>query len=196
MEPLQVILLFENIKQNDKNAFDKLFCEYYEKLTWLAFQYLKQSEDAEDVVSEFFVNLWQRRSSLPEINSPVSYLYKSVKNACLNYKRRPAKSNTGNYEVQDDKVKTIPAETKELSHLLNNTINELPEQRRIIFKLIKENGLKSKEVAEILNLSERTVENQLYKALKTLSDSISRYLGYNPQKPIKRGDAGLLLFIS
>ncbi|MGV3547220.1 MAG: sigma factor-like helix-turn-helix DNA-binding protein, partial [Pedobacter sp.] len=65
--------------------------------------------------------------------------------------------------------------------LLDVAVSSLPEQRKIIFKLIKEDGLKTSAVAQILGLSKRTVENQLYKAVKTLADKISGYLGYHPQ---------------
>ena len=80
--------------------------------------------------------------------------------------------------------------------MLNLAIQQLPEQRKIIFSLIKEQGLKPKAVAEILGISVRTVENQLYKAVKILSDSISEYLGYHPQAKTaqKRMNTDLRLF--
>ena len=73
--------------------------------------------------------------------------------------------------------------------LLNGAVAALPEQRRLIFRLVKEQGLKSNAVAEILGISVRTVENQLYKAVKTLADSISAYLGYHPQAKTSRKQA-------
>lgn len=75
---------------------------------------------------------------------------------------------------------------RELARLLDLAITFLPEQRKIIFRLVKEQGLKSNAVAEILGISVRTVENQLYKAVKTLANSISGYLGYHPQAKISR----------
>jgi RNA polymerase sigma factor (sigma-70 family) len=75
-------------------------------------------------------------------------------------------------------------ERKELALKLNKAVEALPEQRKIIFRLVKENGLKCREVAQILNISRRTVENQMFKAVKTLADALTPYLGYNPQKRI------------
>ena len=68
-------------------------------------------------------------------------------------------------------------------------VEALPEQRRINYRLIKQDELKSKEVAQILNISVRTVENQMYKAVKSLADAISSYLGYHPQKRISKKQA-------
>jgi RNA polymerase sigma factor (sigma-70 family) len=73
-------------------------------------------------------------------------------------------------------------ERKELTLKLNQAIDALPQQRKIIFKLIKENGLKCREVAQILDISTRTVENQMYKTVRALADALTPYLGYNPQK--------------
>jgi RNA polymerase sigma-70 factor (ECF subfamily) len=80
-------------------------------------------------------------------------------------------------------------EDKELAQLISFAVAALPEQRRLIFRLIKEEGLKSSAVAAILGISTRTVENQLYKAVKVIAGSISGYLGYHPQKKISRKDA-------
>lgn len=87
-------------------------------------------------------------------------------------------------------------EDKELVRLLDSAVLKLPEQRRIIFSLIKEQGMRSNAVAEILGISIRTVESQLYKAVKTLADSISEYLGYHPQgkKSQKRMDSSIKMF--
>ncbi|MNL26123.1 RNA polymerase sigma factor [compost metagenome] len=91
------------------------------------------------------------------------------------------------YELSNSHTPDV--ENKELAALLDQAVRALPEQRRIIFRLIKEDGFKSREVARILNISVRTVENQMYKAVKVLADNLSTYLGYHPQKRISRKQA-------
>lgn len=197
----RIVQLFNEIQSGNKTAFNELFNTHYNKLVAFAKQYTKQSESAEEITSELFVNLWLKRNTLGSVLNPEVYLYVSIKNACLNLLRSNKKSATlfldddkhaYQYEISD-KQSTI--DDKELLKLLDAAVASLPEQRRIIFKLIKEDSLKATAVAEILGLSKRTVENQLYKAVKTLADAISGYLGYHPQSKIGRNQAISLLSI-
>jgi RNA polymerase sigma-70 factor (family 1) len=202
-EKLRIVALFKEIHTGNKGAFDELFFGYHDKLLAFARQYTKQLETAEEIVSELFVKIWLKRAALLTVNNPEVYLYVAIKNACLNMIRANHKRNTllaawpdeQLYEGSLDKG-TERFEDKELNNLLDLAIEKLPEQRRIIFSLIKEQGLKPKAVSEILGISVRTVENQLYKAVKTLADSISGYLGYHPQGKTaqKRMNKDLRLF--
>jgi len=179
--------LFHEIQSGDRTAFDELFNMYYQRLVTFAKQYTKQRESAEEIACELFAKLWLKRDSLSSVLNPEVYLYVSVKNACLNFirsnKKRAALFLDNESLSTNEKVlgnySTI--EDKELVKLLDAAVASLPEQRRLIFKLIKEDGLKTAAVAQILGLSKRTVENQLYKAVKTLAEAISDYLGYHPQ---------------
>ncbi len=190
----QMISLFQQIHEGNRAAFNELFLLYYERLVAFAQQYTKQSENAEEIASELFVKIWMKRDDLVNILNPEVYLFVSVKNAGLNLIRTNKKRKLlfPDQEAAPEKMgsdnDTI-VETKELTNFLDQAINNLPEQRRIIFKLIKEDGLKSKQVAEILSISNRTVENQLYKAVKTLADVVSEYIGYHPQQQISKKQA-------
>lgn len=187
--------VFQEIQSGSKTAFDELFNSYYARLVAFSKQYTKQAESAEEITSELFVKLWLKRDTLSSVLNPEVYLYVSVKNACLNFIRSNKKRVTlfveeenhsynerasGNYSTIED---------KELLNLLDAAVASLPEQRKLIFKLIKEDGLKTLAVAQILRLSKRTVENQLYKAVKTLAEAISDYLGYHPQSKMARKQA-------
>jgi len=191
----QIIALFQQIHEGNRAAFNELFLLYYDRLVAFAQQYTKQPENAEEIASELFVKIWMKQDDLVNILNPEVYLFVSVKNACLNLirankKRKqlfPEEEETNPEKMGSDNGTVI--ETKELSSFLDQAINNLPEQRKIIFKLIKEDGLKCKEVAEILSISNRTVENQLYKAVKTLADVVSGYLGYHPQQQISKKQA-------
>lgn len=200
---MKIVVLFKEIQQGNKTAFDELFFLYYDKLLAFAKQYTKQLESAEEVTSELFVKIWLKRHTLSKVNNPEVYLYVAIKNGCLNLIRANSKRNMlfvawpdePSFDGSLDK-NTERFEDKELNHLLNLAIQQLPEQRKIIFSLIKEQGLKPNAVAEILGISVRTVENQLYKAVKILADSISEYLGYHPQAKTaqKRMNTDLRLF--
>lgn len=177
--------LFREISLDKKEAFDQLFLDFYDRLVAFAKQYVKHRESAEEITSELFVRLWLRRNKLADISRPDVYLYISIKNACLNHLRQTNRQHALYLE------ETVPAtlniisshdpaaqlEHKELQAKLDAAVNTLPEQRRLIFRMVKEDGLKCREVAEILDLSVRTVESQVYKAVKTLADILSPYLG-------------------
>ncbi|AOM77099.1 RNA polymerase sigma-70 factor [Pedobacter steynii] len=195
-EKLKIVQLFEEIQNGDRAAFNQLFFLYYDKLLSFARQYTKQQESAEEITSELFVRLWLKRDRLSKVVKPEVYLYVSIKNACLNLIRSERKrhllftkfpGDQSFEEPLDDNY--VGTDDKELVRLMNQAIAALPEQRKIIFRLVKEQGLKSNAVAEILGISVRTVENQLYKAVKSLADSISGYLGYHPQGKTARKQA-------
>ncbi|HMI03279.1 MAG TPA: RNA polymerase sigma-70 factor [Pedobacter sp.] len=180
--------LFKVISLGDKKAFDSLFNNYYVLFIKFATSYLKQEEDADEVVSELFVRLWLKRTELDKIVNPKVYLYVSVKNACLNFIRNTSKNK---FNALDEGLDAQQAasicyspetimEDKQLQAKLDQAVSALPEQRKLIFTMVKVDGLKCREVAEILNLSVRTVEGQVFKAVKTLADELTGYLGYNP----------------
>jgi RNA polymerase sigma-70 factor (family 1) len=201
----KIALLFNEIQYGSKAAFDELFILYYDKLLAFARQYTKQLESAEEITSELFVKIWIKRDGLSRVLNPEVYLFVSIKNACFNLIRLDKKR----YQIFSEQLDTpfeqissndgMVMEDKELIQLLDLAVAALPEQRRMIFKMIKEQGLKSNAVAQILGISIRTVENQLYKAVKTLAESISNYLGYHPQAKISRkqalSDRPLLFFL-
>lgn len=185
--------LFKEIHQGNKSAFDEFFFLYYDKLLAFALQYTKQLESAEEITSELFVKIWIKRTGLLTILNPEVYLFIAVKNACLNLiraeKKRITLFSSPSEEHQADRIpdhSNSKIEDKELKAILDFAVEALPDQRKIIFKLIKEEGLKGHEVATILGISVRTVESQLYKAVKTLAESISSYIGYHPQKKISK----------
>ncbi|WP_379085454.1 RNA polymerase sigma-70 factor [Pedobacter sp. UC225_65] len=185
--------LFREIQYGNKAAFDELFVLYHDQLLAFAKQYVKQQESAEELTSELFVKIWLRRETLATVLNPEVYLFISIKNACLNLIRANKKRQQVFTEppidqpmVQIPNAYNMGMEDKELVSLLDAAVAALPAQRQMVFRLVKEQGLKCSEVAQILDISKRTVENQLYKAVKTLAESISGYLGYHPQAKITK----------
>lgn len=168
------------VSTDDQQAFSQLFLAYYEKLVQFAGHIVFQTDIAEDVVADVFCKLWNRRHQILTIDNVEAYLYTAVKNGCFDQRKRKGKP----VETKaTDLSRDAPGETQELRTILKEAIRALPEQRRLVFWLIKEHGKTSSEVAQILRISPRTVEGHLYKAVKSLADTVSRYLGYDPQHP-------------
>ncbi|MCR6718729.1 MAG: RNA polymerase sigma-70 factor [Chitinophagaceae bacterium] len=187
------------ISQGDQQAFTSLFRLLYPGLLNFALQYVHVKEAAEEITNDIFVKLWNRKEHLPEIDNLSTYLFVSVKNHSLNYLKQyshihvAVENNDGDSSLvnRDDPEQQL--EWKEISFRLNMAIDKLPDQCRTVFKLIKEDGFRYKEVAEILGISPRTVETQLFRAIKKLQSLVS--LNPNPAKP-KRPFPPLLLSLS
>jgi RNA polymerase sigma-70 factor (family 1) len=181
------IILFTNISNGNKEAFNTLFRGWYTRLLCFAKHYLNNEADAEETVSDVFISLWQNRASLDSIINPENYLFVSTKNRCLNVLRNQTMRKISLDDQPQLKTYVSESAQERIEHIelvekLNELVNLLPEQCRIIFQMIKEDGLSAKQTAEILNLSVRTVESQVYKAVKTLEEGITHYLGYSPRK--------------
>ncbi|HKJ41072.1 MAG TPA: RNA polymerase sigma-70 factor [Sunxiuqinia sp.] len=174
--------LFNQLKQGDKIAFETIFNTYYASLCHYANRMLDDDEKAEEIVQDLFVNLWSKRKSLNVESSLKYYLFRSVRNLCLNQiqhfkiREKYAKNVTENQDltIQDDDYFI----EVDLAKKIAESINSLPEKRRQIFKLSREEGLKYKEIAEKLNLSVKTVEAQMGLALKQLREKLKDYKDY------------------
>lgn len=167
--------------EDDLRAFEVLFHSLNARLVKFCIFYIKQKEPAEEIVSDVFVKCWENRASLHEVKNPETYLFVAVKNQSLNYLKRFSAIHVVQIEDSDEVeiVNTFDLEKelerKELHFLLDQAVATLPPQACLIFRLIKEDGLKYKEVAEILNISHRTVQTQLFRAIKKLSVILSAH---------------------
>jgi RNA polymerase sigma-70 factor (family 1) len=163
----------------DQQAYKELFTSLYSYLFRFAKTLVKDKETAEEVVSDVFIKVWERRKKLQKINNLKVYLYIAIRNIAFNYLEKQKRTATNPLEdipVELTSVHIDPEQlmiTADMLALIHVAINQLPPQCRIIFKLTKEDGLKYKEVAEILNLSIKTVENQLSIALHKISKTVS-----------------------
>ena len=171
---------------DDDKAFEALFYLLNTPLIKFSMMYVHQKEVAEEIVSDVFVKCWVSRKHLGDVRNIDTYLFVAVKNQSLNHLKKY--SHIHLVQVEDTNelrlVKTFnpqeALEKKELLFKMERSIEELPQQCRIIFRLIKEEGIKYKEVAEILNISPRTVQTQLFRAMKKLSGVMSDYLNPTP----------------
>lgn len=174
-------LLIDSLTKRDEAAFELVFKEHFKNLHAYACTILKEETAAEEIVQQIFFKLWERSEVLSISGSVAAYLYRSVHNECLNYlKHQKVRSN---YRQHIDVMNKNESEhagkklsMKELEGRLAEALNDLPEQCRTIFQLSRFEELRYREIAERLDISVKTVENQMGKALKILRVKLADYL--------------------
>lgn len=167
--------LLTQISLGDQSSFRQLYHQFYKKLLQFAFVLTRNKEVAEELVEDVFIKFWKNRKNAENIRNVKVYLYTATKNTCLNYLSSKAQENI---------TQPFDAITIELANPLSpdqiliyretytkikTAIETLPPRCKMIFKLIREDGLKYKEVAEILNLSASTIEAQMTIAIRRIA---------------------------
>lgn len=168
-------LLVTRIREDDKKAFKSLYDRYCKRLFLFALKYLNNGTEAEEMVQSLFINIWENRKSLdPDI--PVkNYIYKAAVNRIFNYLKKKA-VHARYIESEIRKGDNHSNQTYEqiffsdLERSINSIVETLPSQQQKIFQLSRYEGLTHKEIAVKLNLSVRTVENQIYRTLKIMKN--------------------------
>lgn len=159
-------------------AFEELFRRHYEELFFYTCRYLWRREDAEEVVQDVFVHLWEKRREIQISSSVKAYLYAAVRNRAINHlKSRWAREVPLPLEAAAqlaDKTAEQESGQQPLMSLLQQGIASLPEQCRIIFQLSRQAGLTYDEIAEELGISKETVKSQVKIALRKLRDFLGR----------------------
>jgi RNA polymerase sigma-70 factor (ECF subfamily) len=164
--------------QNTPNdRFESIFRDFFGPLCGYSSKFVGDLPTAKDIVHEAYLSLWEKFNNLPEDTNYKSYLYKAVRNRSLNY-LRDKKQHTDVYEssVIGDSDETAGLIQIELAEQIEATLNQLPEKCREVFELSRIEGLKYREIADRLNISVKTVENQMSKALKILRIGLVDYL--------------------
>jgi RNA polymerase sigma-19 factor, ECF subfamily len=173
--------IIDRLKNGDRTVFEELYREYYIRLCYYCIKYVDRIEDAEEIVQDIFVKLWEKHEEL-EINSSISaYLHRAVQNYALNFlSKQKVKDkyilvqDRNLYEAFDDGL--VKLEEEELRKILKKAILELPEKRREIFELSRFDGMKNSKIATQLSISVKTVETQMTKALKYLRIVLKDYV--------------------
>ena len=167
------------VSHHDESAFTQLYVHYSKKLILFAHSLVRSKETAEEVVEDVFVKLWGGRQKLPEIQNLTVYLYVAVKNSALNKLSRKAHDLVAApFDDLDTTIDEFAADpydlliSSEMMARMHQAIEALPPRCKMIFKLIREDGLKYKEVAEILNISVNTIDVQMAIAVKKISQSL------------------------
>lgn len=181
MQPTTDEDLIDAIRIGNEAVFETVFRQYYAVLCQYARSVLNDADEAEEMVQAVFLTVWERRDSLLITTSLKAYLYRSVHNRCLN-RLKQISVQTGHRQQAASELyanHTSPAQTvlnDELTERLRVAIGRLPEQCRRIFEMSRFEELRYGEIADRLDLSIKTVENQIGKALRILRTELSDYL--------------------
>ncbi|MCK9413810.1 MAG: RNA polymerase sigma-70 factor [Prolixibacteraceae bacterium] len=172
-------LITEQLKTGSKEAFHLLFDAYAPKIHAFALSYLKNESDADELLQELFLKLWEMRASLDSSKNIKSFLFK----VCINLIYDMIRRKNIEQAYLNFSIKNIQTNNDSTWHEviyndmlvnLNLLVATMPYQRQRIFKLSKEDGLSNEEIALELGLSKRTVENQLYRAVSFLKEKLGR----------------------
>ena len=166
----------------DEAAYKELFFLLFPSLTRFAEGILQSKENAEEIVSDVFISVWNDRAKLQQIDDLQLYIYVAVKNNAVRKAKQLNKNATVSLEqinVEMDSLYQSPEErmlSVETIGKIEAAINHLPNKARLILKLAKEDRMKYKDIASLLNISVKTVDNQLAIALRKLASAISEPL--------------------
>jgi len=173
------VVLIKALSQGDQDAFRTIFLNYFPKVKNFTTHLLKNETIAEDISQEIFVSLWELRETLSAVHSFDAYVYRMAKNAVINQIKREAYHGEYiKYESYkpDDYIIEEELFAKEIQLLVELTVNKMPEQRKRVYNMSRQQGLKNDEIADQLHISKKTVENHLNMALKEIRKSISYML--------------------
>ena len=185
----------QNETEKDETVFDSagvrfsdIYITYYSKLIRFAKEYVGINEDAENIVQDIFLRIWERQDTIHLIENMNAYLFRLVKNKCLDYLKYKLSTEKYNKTIQDafevemslkiqslDRFEDSIVSGKNMEDIVNDAINSLPPKCREIFLLSRVEGLKYREISEKFNISVNTVENQMGIALKKLRIKLKDY---------------------
>ena len=178
MDNNALVNIGERIAKDDQLAYRQLFIHFYSKLFRFVMGFTKSKELTDEIVSDVFINIWRRRKNMEEIKNLKLYLYVSAKNITFNYLKKLHRENLTDLDMVEIEPEDPFADpgavliTREMNQKLKAAVNDLPPRCKLIFTLIKEDGLTYKQTAQLLNISESTVENQISIALKKIGGAI------------------------
>lgn len=172
---------FKALKEGDETAFEMIFKSHYDPLCNYAYTFLLDRDEAEEVVQDTFLTIWEKKEGITIETSLKSYLYRAVRNSCLNaikhakVKKKHAEETLFTSNATHESVSQSVI-SSELDQKIGDALMALPEQCRLVFKMSRFEDLKYAEIAKQLNISVKTVENQIGKALKIMREQLKEYL--------------------
>jgi len=163
--------LFARVANGDESAFEQIYYHYVSRLSPYVYKMVKDEGLTEEIIQDTFLRLWEHKHLLANVQHPTSYLFNAASNITLNHLKKIA-NNLRLMENIASKTSELSEETgntvqvNESASLIRQAVAQLPEQRRIIFELSRNEGLSNEQIAEKLKLSRQTVKNQLVSSLK------------------------------
>lgn len=194
--------IVKSIKEDDEKAFYTFFSAHYNKLFAYIMSYAMNRDIAEDITQQAFVNFWRNRKNIDENDAPKSYLYTTAYHLYVDYHRKEKIQYSIIDQIKAKAVEENDKESKELTErrleMLKSTIDALPYRCRRILEMNKIEGLKYREISEILGISVKTVESQMRIAFQKIREAfkdeelflffLSRT--FNRGKPLLEADVG------
>lgn len=172
-----------------KSEFEKIYLSYYSRMKRFAQEYVIREEDAENIVQDLFLDLWEQNFLLLTHTNLFAYLFTSVKNRCIDFLRHKTTVRNTAQKLQDNYMKALQMKfhsleafdeqlfsERDIETTIRKAIESLPERCREIFILSKIEGKKQKEIARELNISVNTVENQMAIAYKKLKEILKDHI--------------------
>ena len=183
------LIALQQIAAGDQAAFKLVYGSFYKRLYQFAFAIVKTREAAEEIVEDVFIRIWQKREDLSSVRNLRVYLYTATKNTALNYLSKKARESIAepfdHINIGLDQSAVTPEQiliTAEMFKKIQEAIEALPPRCKMIFKLVREDGLKYKEIAEILNITVNTIDVQMAIAVKRIASAVEVELGYSLTK--------------
>jgi len=169
--------IIRRLKKDDKSAVDELFSYYYPRLYHFSKSILKIETGIDDILQEVFVKIWLNRNKISNIETFNAYIFTITKNEVLNLIRSNLRDQTFKEEfflrsVAEEYQTQNQVEFDEIKSGIDRIVASLPEKRQQVFVLSRTEGLSNKEIAQQLNISEKTVEDHITHAIKHIKTSI------------------------
>lgn len=169
------------IAEGNEHAFEKVYTYYHKKLIAFSHNYTKSKELSEEIVEDVFIKLWCNRESVSQIKNINVYLYTAIKHQSLNAISKEARRvvtqllevSEYNYNYPDSSSPHDLLVTSELMQSVQRAIDSLPPRCKLIFQLVREDGLRYKEISEILKISVSTIDTQMAIAIKRLCAALN-----------------------
>jgi|SRR5690625_3613181 len=175
---------FNKIRKGDHHTFELLFKAYYRQLTRFAWRYVNSNTIAEELVQDVFANIWEKKHLIIINGSIKSYMYKSVRNQALNFLKHDSIRSEYDFiwakerGMEKDDIINDNQSIKYKQIKIKKAIEDLPPRSRMAFKLNRHDGLTYQEIAEVMDISIKTVESQMSRALKTLRSKLQDSMEY------------------
>ena len=169
--------IIRRLKNEDKSAVDDLFAYYYPRLYHFSKSILKIENGIDDILQEVFVKIWLNRQKIVNHETFNAYIYTITKNEVLNLIRSNLRDHTFKdqlfqHAVAEEYQNSLPLEYEEIKAGIDKIVANLPEKRQRVFVLSRNEGLSNKEIAQQLNISEKTVEDHITHAIKQIKSSM------------------------
>ena len=174
-------VLIERLSRGDETAFELIFRHYYTGLVIYTANFTRDRDQAEDIVQNFFLKLWEKHLNIKSAQSLKSYCFQSVKNSALNFLRdQKVKSKYEDVINQMTRDNLILNEdlyvSSELQDIIESSVNKLSDKCKEVFVKSRFKGLTNNEIAANLDISKRTVEAHISKAIRILKEELKDYL--------------------